>query len=144
METSLIEQLDKSRYNLVKWLTIGWMVWYGTFISKDLINNKVVIGSLLIIGLIGWILFTINLIRFNRLGKKVKADRKLKEALNNEMHQLYAYKSIYWGFGSVMGTIAIFIAITSFHDLSALIVCKLLLFVGISTSLIANLAYNKS
>lgn len=143
METSLIEQLDKSRYSLIKWLSLGWIVWYGTFIAKGLINSKLLIGSILIVGLIGWIFFTINLIRFIRLGKKINANTKLKEALSNEMHQFYAYKSIFWGFWTIIATICVFIVITIFHEISALIVCELTLFVGISSSLIANLVYNR-
>jgi hypothetical protein len=143
METSLIEQYDKSRYSLIKWLTLGWIVWYGTFIAKDLINSKLIIGSILIVGFIGWIFFTINLFKFIGLGKKINADSKLKEALNNEMHQFYKYKSSFWGFCAVIATISIFLVISLFHQISALLVCQLTLFFGISASLIANLAYNR-
>jgi hypothetical protein len=143
METSLIEQFDKSRYSLIKWLTLGWIVWYGTFIAKDLINNKLLIGLIFIVGFIGWIFFTISLIRFIGLGKKINADIKLKEALSNEMHQFYAYKSIVWGFSTIIATICTFIVITIFHEISALMVCELTLFVGISSSLIASLVYNR-
>ena len=43
METSIIEQLDQSRYNLLKWITFGWGIWYATFILKDVINNPTII-----------------------------------------------------------------------------------------------------
>jgi hypothetical protein len=143
METSLIEKFDKSRYSLIKWLALGWIVWFGTFIAKDLINSKFIIGSILIVGFIGWIFFTINLIRFIGLGRKINADIKLKEALSNEMHQLYVYKSIVLGFWTIIATICALIVITKFYEISALIVCELTLFVGISSTLIANLAYNR-
>lgn len=143
METSLIEQYDKSRYRMIKWLTLGWIIWFGTFITKDLINSKFLIGLILIVGFIGWIFFTINLFRFIGLGKKINVDNKLKEALRNEMHQFYAYKSIVWGFWTIIVTICALILITIFHELSALMVCEITLFVGISSSLIANLAYNR-
>jgi hypothetical protein len=143
METSLIEQFDKSRYNLSKWLTLGWIVWYGTFIAKDLIKSKLIIGSIIIIGFIGWIFFTINLFKLMGLGKKINADIKLKEALNNEMHKFYAYKSFVWGFWTIIATICTFIVITIFHEMSALIVCELTLFIGVSSSLIANLVFNR-
>jgi hypothetical protein len=143
MEISLIEQYDKARYSLTKWLTLGWIVWYGTFIAKDLIDNKFIIGSILIVGFIGWIFFAINLFRLIGLVKKINADIKLKEALSNEMHQFYAYKSIVWGFWTIMVTISALIVITIFYEVSALIVCEITLFVGISSCLIANLAYNR-
>lgn len=143
MDISLIEKLDKSRYRLMKWLTIGWTVWYGAYIAKDLINNRLINGFLFLIGLIGWILFTLNLLQTVRLGKKVKSDSKLKGALNNEMHQLYKYKSFFWGFCIVILTIGVFIVILSFYQIPALLVCELTLFLGILSSFIAWLVYNK-
>jgi hypothetical protein len=143
METSLIEQYDKSRYSLMKWLTIGWAVWYGTFISKNLINNRIILVILFIAGSIGWILFAVNLIRTLRLGKKINADSTLKEALNNEMHQLYMYKSFFFGFWIVLATTCIFIVIASFHQISALIVCEVTLFFGVLSFFVAWLVFNK-
>jgi len=137
METSLIEKLDKTRYRLIKWLTIGWTIFWIDFILKDLISNK------LIIGLVGWILFAVNLFRYLSLGKKVNTDSKLKEALNNEMHELYMYKSVFWGFWTVLATICIFIVISLFYQVSSIIVCELTLFFGILSSLIAGLIYNR-
>lgn len=143
METTLIEKFDKSRYSLIKWLTLGWIVWYGTFITKDLINNKFISGLMLIVGLFGWIFFSINLVRLVRLGKKINLNSKLKEALNNEMHQFYIFKSMNWGFWTTIATVCIFIVMSMFYKISTLIVCELILFVGVSSVLIANLAYNK-
>jgi len=143
MDTSLIEKLDKSRYSLMKWLTICWTVWYGTYIAKDLINNRLINGFLFLIGSIGWILFTVNLVKTIRLGKKVKSDSKLKEALNNEMHQFYSYKSFFWGFWIVIVTNGIFLVISSFYQISALIACELTLYFGILFSFIAWLVFNR-
>jgi len=143
METFLIEQFDKSRYSLIKWLTVGWTIWYGTFIAKNLINNKLIVWLLMIVGFIGWIMFLVNLTKYTRLGKKINSDSKLKEALNNEMHQLYKYKSAFWGFCIVIATISIFLVISFFYQISALLVCQLTLFFGILSSLVAGLIYNR-
>jgi hypothetical protein len=143
MDTSLIEKLDKSRYDLIKWLTIGWTIWFGGYIVKDWINNKLIFGLFILIGFIGWILFVVNLTKYLRLGKKVNADNRLKEALNNEMYKLYAYKSIFFGFLTTMIIICIFLLISLFNNIPALIVCEIVLFFGISSSLIASLIYNK-
>lgn len=101
------------------------------------------ISNKLIIGLVGWILFAVNLFRYLSLGKKVNTDSKLKEALNNEMHELYMYKSVFWGFWTVLATICIFIVISLFYQVSSIIVCELTLFFGILSSLIAGLIYNR-
>ena len=143
MNTSLIEKLDKSRYNFIKWFTIGWIIWFGAFIVKDWINSKLIVGLLILIGFIGWILFVVSLINYLRLGKKVNSDSKLKEALNNEMYKLYAYKSFLWGFITTMITICIFLVISLFNNIPALIVCEIVLFFGVLSSLVAGLIYNK-
>ncbi len=143
METSLIEQFDKARYSLIKWLTVGWTIWYGTFIAKNLINNKLIVWFIMVVGFIGWIMFIVNLTKYTRLGKKINSDRKLKEALNNEMHQFYKYKSSFWGFCIIIATNSIFLVILFFHQISAVLVCELTLFFGILSSLIAVLVYNR-
>jgi len=143
MESSLIEKLDKSRYNLIKWLTIGWAIWFGGFILKELISSQIIFGLVILIGLIGWILFSVNLFNFLRVGKKVNADNRLKEALNNEMYELYKYKSFYWGFWTTIASTAIFIGISAFYILPALFVCEVTLFLGVLSTLIAGLIYNK-
>ena len=143
METSLIEQLDKSRYNLLKWLAIGWTTWYGVYIAKELIKNGPIIKIMVLVGFIGWILYTINLIKFFKLRKTINADSRLKEALNNEMHYLYKLKSAFWGFGSILVTLVIFIAILSFYALPAMFICEITLFIGTVTTFVAALIYNK-
>ena len=143
MDTSLIEQVDKSRYNLLKWQAIGWTVWYGTYLAKDLINSKIIIGLLLIVGLVGWILWVVNLIKYLRLTKIINSDSSLKEAMSNEMYQLYKYKSFFWGFFTFLATITIFLVISSFYKISALLVCEITLYFGILSSFVAALIYNK-
>jgi len=143
METSLIEQLDKSRYNLYKWVTIGWAMWYGARIAKDLIDSKLIIGIMVGIGAIGWTLWIVNLIRFLKLGKKINSDSKLKEALNNELHHLYQLKSRSCALITVLVTIGIFLVISSFMKVSGLIVCEVTLYTGVLAGSIAALIYNK-
>lgn len=143
MDTSLIGKFDKSRYELMKWFTLGWIIWCGTFIAKDFISNNSIIALLLIAGLVGWMFFTINLIRLVRLGRKINEDSTLKEALNNEMHQFYMHKSFVWGFWTSIATVCLLIVITLFFKVAALMACEVILFVGVTSSLIAHLVYNK-
>lgn len=143
MKDSLIEEFDKSRYRLIKWFTVGWMVWYGTFIAKDVINNKPIVLLLVLVGLIGWVIWSINLVRLLRLGKKISINPELAEAMNNEMQKFYVLKSSNIAFAATMATVGVFIGITAFYKVSALIVCESILFVGMSSAFIAYLAYNK-
>lgn len=143
METTIIEKLDKSRYESLKWFTFGWLLWYGGFIIKDFISNTIVFGLIMLFGMFGWVFFTVNLIKVLKWTKIVNADNKLKNALNNELHQLYRYKSVSWSFIITLATICIFLGISSFYNISALIVCEITLYVGISSLFIAELIYNK-
>jgi len=144
METSIIEQLDKSRYNLNKWFTVGWAIWFGTYLVKHLIDSKLIFGVIILAGMFGWVLAMINFIKLLRLSKIVNADSKLKEALNDELHQLYSYKSIRWGFMAVIAINSIFFSVTMFYQVSASIVCETTLYLGILTFSVAGLIYNRN
>jgi len=143
MEATLIEELDNSRFSLIKWSTLGWGLWFGGYILKDFISNNIVFGLILLFGLFGWVLWTINLIKFLKLGKIVNSDIKLQEALNNELHQLYRYKSVFWGFWIMIVTICIFLLLSIFYNLPALIVCEITLYLGILSVFFAALIYNR-
>ena len=143
METSLIEQLDKSRYNLLKWTTIGWGIWYGTFISRDLINNPMVVQIAFWVGSIGWIIFIINLIKFLKLQRELKWDQKAREALNDELHQLNLHKSYQTGFSAVIAVTVIFVLLSAFLKISSLLVSEIILYFGVLSFLIAGLIYNR-
>jgi len=144
MQTSLIEQWDSSRYNLIKWLTVGWTAWYGTDILVDLIDSESIILEFLMrgIGLIGLVFFAVNLQKYIRLSSKVKYSR-LNDALNNELHQIYKYKSAYVGFKVLLGTISLFFILSLYYQFSAKIVCEITLYLGVLSSLIAWLIYNR-
>jgi len=144
METSIIEQLDKSRYNLNKWFTVGWAIWFGTYIFKNAFSSKLLFGIIAIAGMLGWVLALNNFVKLVKLSKIVKADSKLKEALNDELHQLYFYKSIRWGFMAVIAINSIFFSVTMFYQVSASIVCETTLYLGILTFSVAGLIYNRN
>ena len=144
METSIIEKLDKSRYNLLKWFAVSWALWFGTFIIKGVLNNSIVIGVVVLIGLVGWILWTINLVNFYRLGKIVNADENLKRALNDELHQHNTNKSYAAGYSMTVLTIAIFIGIATFFKVSTLLAFEITLYVSVLSVLIASLIYSRN
>lgn len=140
----MIEKLDKARYNLMKWLTLGWAVWFGAYILKDLINSKFIMLEIFIVfvGLIGSVVFIVNLQKYIRLGSKVKNSR-LNGALNNEMHKIYKYKSAYIGVKVILTTIMLFFLVSLFYPLSAKLVCELTLYSGVLSILISGLFYNR-
>lgn len=140
----MIEKLDKSRYNLIIWFTIGWAIWFGGFILKDLISNKLIFGIIVIVGLFGWIIFTVNLIRLRKLGKIVNSDSNLKNALNDELFLHNRNKSFTVGYWTFSVLICIFFALSIFIDISSLIVCGFTLYFGTLSVLVSSLIFNKA
>ncbi len=139
----MIEKLDKSRYNLIKWFTIGWTIWFGGFILKDLISNKLILGLIILIGLFGWIIFSVNLIRLRKLGKIVNSDSDLKNALNDELKLHNRNKSFTVGYWTFSILICIFFALSMFIDISTLIVCEITLYIGTLSTLLSSLIFNR-
>jgi len=143
METSLIEQLDKSRYNLLKWLTIGWAMWFGWYILKNLTDNQVIIVITSFISLLGWAIFIINLIQFIKLKRELKWNTGVKEALENELHLLNLRKSYQIGFWVVIGITVFFFGFTTFWTISVRLVTEITIYFGVLSVLIAGLIYNR-
>jgi len=145
MENSLIELFDKARYNMSKWFTIGWTIGFGSYILQDyLVINRLIFIFVVLVGLIGSILLPIYLIKYIKLNGKINANRRMKEALNNEMVRLYTYKSFFIGFWTFTVTITCFLVISPFYSISALLVCKITLYLGVLSALVANLIYNRN
>lgn len=144
IETSMIERLDNSRYKLLKWVTVGWATWFGAYILKDLIHGQFIMLEFLngFIGLIGFVVFIINLQKYIRFRSKVKYSR-LNGALNNEMHQIYKYKAAYIGVKVLLATIMLFFVVSIFYPIPAKIVCELTLYSGVLSILISGLIYNR-
>ena len=143
METSLIEKLEKTRYNLLKWLTIGWAIWFGSIILKDQIKHPFLIGLVSGGWLFGWVIFIVNLVKFLKLKRELNWDPKAKEALNDELHQLNTHKSFFIGYLVVIGVTAVFYGISSFINLPSMLVTGIILYFGVLSALISSLIYNR-
>lgn len=143
METSKIEQLDKLRFNLLKWLTIGWAIWFGSFVFKNLINQPAVTSVLGWIGLLGWAIFIINLIQYLKLRRELRKDPKMHAALNDELRQLNLQKSFFVGFWVTIGTTIAFFALSEFFNLQVVLVIETILYLGVLSVLISGLIYNR-
>ncbi|HET6557167.1 MAG TPA: hypothetical protein VFG54_07620, partial [Prolixibacteraceae bacterium] len=112
METSLIEQLDKSRYNLLKWTTIGWAIWFATIIGNNFEKGHFLITVAYWVGVLGSIIFVINLIKYLKLKRILIWNAKLNEALNNELHVFNLHKSFQLGYWTVIITTCILMFIS--------------------------------
>ena len=59
------------------------------------------------------------------------------------MYRLYTYKSAFVGFGAIIITTGCLLGVSVFNDISALLVCKIILFFGCLAFSIAALVYNR-
>jgi divalent metal cation (Fe/Co/Zn/Cd) transporter len=143
MEMSLIEKMNKSKYNLIKWFTVGWTIWFGGFILKDLIFNKIILGFIIMAGLTGWVLFVINIFRLKRFVKTVTKSSNLKQALSDELSLYNRNKSFVTGYYILIAMAGVFFALSVFTDITALVVSEVILYVGVLSSLISLLIYNR-
>ena len=143
METSMIERVNKLRYNLLKWSTIGWGIWFGTFTLNDIIDNSIMRGIIALTGVIGSAIWAISFVKSFKLNRELRLNRKLNNALNDELHQLNGYKSIRIGYLVAMGITTIFLGFSEFFMIPALLVTKLILYFGVLSVLISGLIYNR-
>jgi len=146
MESSIIEQYDRLRYNIGKGFTITFTLYYGFYIysSNFQIENRILKIAVIILALATWIIWTIYLIKFIRLGKMLKHNDEVNDALNNELIQHYRLKSAFVGLVATMISIGVLLGITSFVQIPGKLVCEILLYVIVSSPLIAFLMYNKN
>lgn len=143
MENLLIEQLDRSRYNLQKWFTIGFGTWFASIILNNFMDNPILNVFASLLAILGTPIYAINQIKLMKLDRRIRWNNKLKEALNNELYLLNSYKSSRVACFVSMGTTAILLVIANFTQISALLVTELILYFGIMAALISGLYYNR-
>jgi len=141
METSIIEQLDKSRYDFLKWATIGWTIWSGTYIATDLVNVPDIV--LTWTRILGWSILIISVIRFLKLKRELNWDNKMKDALEGELHKFNLSKSFRNGYFVVIGITILFFGFSLSYTISALIITKVILYFGVLAVLISKIIYNR-
>jgi len=143
METSLIEQLNKSRYNMLKWITIGWGIWYATLIAKNEIHGNIIIQIAFFFGLLGNTIFIINLVKFLKLNRELKSTPKIKEALEDELHQFNIGKSYKFSYWFIIGFTIFLLIIHNYAFFSALLPTDLLRYVEQSSFCCSSLYFKR-
>lgn len=144
MENTQIEKLDKSRYNMLIWLTIGFSLFFGETILKEFIEDKYILLFVRLLGLIGMAFFLKSTIMSLKIIKQIKNDSKLKDALNNELYKLYILKSFMIGFLTFLSLIIVFMILSFFIEMSLLVALEIILYFGMLSIFISGLIYNKN
>lgn len=143
METNLIEKYDRSRINLLIGISIGLGLHFGVVIFRDIIENSVLLVIMNIIGMIGWLVFLFSLTKMVRIQRIIKKDSELQSALNNEWIVLNRLKARSAGFWIFLGLVLIGVILVEFTGISAILVLKLILLIGILSHIILFILLTK-
>ena len=143
METSIIEKLDIAKSSFLKWATIGWSIYFGTYIITDLFRVPELPDVLTWVRLLGWLILIVSAIRFFKLKRELKWDRKMKKALEGEFHLYNLRRSFQNGYFVVIGTTAIFFLVSLFYTVPVLLVTKVILYFGTLAVMISKIIYNR-
>ena len=143
METSMIEKLDAARSSFLKWATVGYAIWFGTYIVADPFFLPEIPSIIQWIRILGWLILAVSGIRAMKLKRELRWDKKMRGALEGELHQYNLRKSFQTGFFVVMGVTAVFLMVSLFYTIPALLVTKVILYLGGLTVLISKMFYNR-
>lgn len=144
MKNLSVDQLDKMRYNTIKYTTISFVLFYCPLIVSCFTLSplaRIINTIALLIGTAVLFLFTLKSIRINR---KIQSDMNLKQALIDEMFTHNTYKSFQNGFITMILSLMVLMVLTSFNlNIPGAAVCYIEFFVGIITVAVSFLIYNK-
>ncbi len=143
METSMIEKLDNARSSFLKWATVGYAIWFGTYIVVDPFFMTEIPSVLQGVRILGWLILLVSGIRAMKLKRELRWDKKMRGALEGELHQYNLRRSFQMGFFVVMGVTAVFLMFSLFYIIPALLVTKVILYLGGLTVLISKMFYNR-
>lgn len=143
METSMIEKLDNARNSFLKWATVGYAIWFGTYIVNDLLKLPEVPSVIQWIRTLGWLILLASGLRAMKLKRELKWDKKMKGALEGELHQYNLRKSFQMGFFVVFGVTAVFLMFSLFYTIPSLLVTKVILYLGGLAVLVSKIFYNR-
>jgi len=77
------------------------------------------------------------------LKRELRWDKKMQGALEGELYQYNLRKSFQMGFFVVMGVTAVFLMLSLFYTIPALLVTKVILYLGGLAVLISKMFYNR-
>lgn len=81
---SNIERLVAFRHQALRYFLVGFVVWMGSNIAREMIPTYPMNRVLLIVGLIGWGVWMVGIWNMYRLQKAVQENRHAIQALNDE------------------------------------------------------------
>lgn len=139
----MIEKYDKLRYHILLVYTISWLVLFGIYTILEYLPSKTLKIIFIPFLLTATVVGCIYSIKMRNMTTKINRDKKLKEALSNEMYKQNILKSCTVGYVITIAIVILLFLITIFYPLSGILVCKLAIYFGVGSALVAALIYNK-
>ena len=139
----MIEKLDNARSSFLKWATIGWAIYFGTYIVTDLLKLPEPHNLLSWIRILGWLVLIVSTIRFLKLKRELNWDYKMKYALEGELHLYNLRRSFQIGFYVVMGITVVFFGLSLYFTIPVLLVTKVIIYFGVLAVLISKMFFNR-
>lgn len=140
------ESMEVSRRRLL----VQGLVAFGLWQVADVIRRAVPgltrewrIG-LVIAALLGWVIWSIHLLKMSNFQKLLKRDPALREALNDERIRQLRLRAFFAGYWALLCAIGVFYGLSLFLPLPGSVVAQILLIVGVCSPMLALLIYDRN
>jgi len=141
---TLGERMDLRRRQILALLTIGFgAAQAGMILDRILSTGPSIHAALMIISLLGWIVFGVELFLMFRTGSQLRRKPDVALALNDEFVQQKRWKAATAGFWAVMISLAAIILLDLVVPLDAGIAAQAAITIGVAGFIGAFLYYDR-
>lgn len=133
MEASIIEKMEKTRFNVMLLQIIGFGIWFTGMILVQLPLNRSFFVVCNILSPFFGLFFIYATIKNLLLCRKIKNNKELFEALGNEMYQSFDYKARTSGlYAAILCVMFIFLS-NEYLNWPVKIYCMIIILVAVIT-----------
>lgn len=145
MDQKIIEEIDRRRYRLILWQTVGFAVWYVPFLFLfwGVVKEPWFVGALVLPLLVGVAVFGMATFRLAKVTRQIVSDPKLRAAVNNELFIANEYKATVYGYYSTVIAIVILFCVSIFMDIPGKVMGGILILVCALAGKIAQLVFQR-
>jgi hypothetical protein len=138
------ERMDLRRRKILALLIFGFgAAQIAMILDRILLSGPLIHGTLMIISLLGWILFGVQLFLMFRTGGQLRRKPEVELALNDEFVRQKRWKAATVGFWAVMIGLAAIILLDLFVPLDAGISAQAAITIGVASFIGAFLYYDR-
>ncbi len=144
MDAKLIEKMDRLRCRYLLWATVGYAIFNGALLVQQMVPDRNVRLILALLQIPFVVLFFTGLLLLNQNRRKIASIPGMKQALGNELVGFYTLKSLKWGFlATLVSAVVIYMLPLFMTVFTVKTACLTIIYIGVLTTLIAQLIYLK-